>query len=207
MLLDGGAEATQLLLVGIRRAVLELHANVGDSSKPELSLRQAPGGELVILHAEAAAVDSDLLGAHGALVERNLTHHHLALAVLIEKHLGHALLMSLQLEVHHRGGGDILVIHHIAGHESSPGLRCSLQGFTGDAEGWKQTLCHKSNGSRDIQYPSRPFLLSPSLILRADPEVVAGAMRKEGNLEDLYIGQCRIVAALELTIPNQHEGR
>ena len=24
---------------------------------------------------------------------------------------------------------DILVIHHIAGHESSPGLRCSLRGW------------------------------------------------------------------------------
>mmetsp|Transcript_8952 Transcript_8952/g.20502 ORF Transcript_8952/g.20502 Transcript_8952/m.20502 type:complete len:310 (-) Transcript_8952:59-988(-) len=208
MLLDRQPVVPEVLKRGDRRTVLELHLEVGDGPEPELPLQERSRGEEVILDGEAAAVDANLLTAHGPVRDVDVHHRRLAQLVLVKHQLGLVLIVRMELTVEHRCQGPSVVVDQVARHEPALCTRHRRQRLASYAEGREERLRHEADRPRDIQHPTRTSFLCSLLISAAGAEVIAEALSKEGDLEDLELGEIQArVGALELAVADQSERR
>mmetsp|Transcript_21215 Transcript_21215/g.65707 ORF Transcript_21215/g.65707 Transcript_21215/m.65707 type:complete len:430 (-) Transcript_21215:87-1376(-) len=198
----------QVLLVGGRCTVLELHLQIGDGPQPELPLRKRPGGELVVLDGEAAAVDANFLATDRAL--RDVDVHHAALAdlALVEHQQRLVLAVRMQLAIEHRSDEAVVVVDEVARHETVVRAGHSVDGLTRDAEGGEEGLRHQPHRARYVEDPARAHVFGLALVCTANSEVVADALGKERHLEYLEVREIQAgIVALELAVSHERKGR
>jgi len=181
-------------------SILQLHLDVRERTKPKLPLRQGARGEVMILEAEAGAVDAHLFAAHAFLSHWYLHQGTRTLLIRVQHELRVVIEVCVKLAVEQRRRVHVLgrEVEQIAGHEPPMRHRCRVNRVAPYAKVREQALRDEPYSMAYVQHPPR------ALLIAFQAEVEAGPLGEQGHLEDLELLE-RAVLALELAIPHQRE--